>query len=45
MAGKEHRYRSTVVWTGNAGEGTSTYKAYERAHVISAAAIVSGAVP
>lgn len=36
MAGKEHRYRSTVVWTGNTGEGTATYKAYERAHVISA---------
>jgi organic hydroperoxide reductase OsmC/OhrA len=36
MAGKEHRYRSSVVWTGNTGEGTATYKAYERAHVISA---------
>ena len=37
MARKEHRYRSTVVWTGNTGEGTASYKAYERAHVISAA--------
>lgn len=36
MAGKEHRYRPTVVWTGNTGEGTAGYKAYERAHVISA---------
>jgi len=37
MARKEHRYRSTVVWTGNTGEGTASYKSYERAHVISAA--------
>ena len=36
MAGKEHRYCPTVVWTGNSGEGTASYKAYERAHVISA---------
>ena len=36
MAGKEHRYHSTVVWTGNTGAGTESYKAYERAHVISA---------
>lgn len=37
MAGREHRYRTSVVWTGNSGEGTAGYKAYERAHVISAA--------
>jgi organic hydroperoxide reductase OsmC/OhrA len=36
MAGKEHRYRPTVVWTGNTGAGTASYKSYERAHVISA---------
>ena len=36
MAGKQHWYRPTVVWTGNTGEGTSAYKAYERAHDISA---------
>lgn len=34
MAGKQHRYRSAVEWTGNTGEGTASYKAYERAHVI-----------
>jgi organic hydroperoxide reductase OsmC/OhrA len=33
---REHRYRSTVVWTGNTGAGTADYKAYERAHLISA---------
>ena len=36
MAGKEHRYRPTIVWTGNTGSGTSSYKAYERGHVVSA---------
>jgi organic hydroperoxide reductase OsmC/OhrA len=36
MAGKEHHYTAHVVWTGNTGEGTASYKAYERAHVISA---------
>ena len=36
MAEKEHRYRSTVVWTGNTGAGTASYKSYERAHTISA---------
>jgi organic hydroperoxide reductase OsmC/OhrA len=36
MAGKEHRYRPVITWTGNTGEGTASYKAYERAHVISA---------
>jgi organic hydroperoxide reductase OsmC/OhrA len=36
MAGKEHHYRPAVVWTGNTGGGTSSYKAYERAHIISA---------
>ena len=33
---KEHRYRLTVEWTGNAGTGTSSYRAYERAHEIRA---------
>ena len=36
MAGKEHRYRPVITWTGNTGEGTASYKAYERAHLISA---------
>ena len=36
MAGKEHRYRPVITWTGNSGQGTAGYKAYERAHVISA---------
>lgn len=34
MAGREHRYTSTVVWTGNRGPGTTDYKAYSRDHVI-----------
>ncbi len=36
MAGKEHRYRCSVAWTGNTGTGTESYKSYERAHVIGA---------
>jgi organic hydroperoxide reductase OsmC/OhrA len=36
MAGREHRYRPTVVWSGNTGKGTADYKAYARAHVVSA---------
>ena len=36
MAGKEHCYRPVITWTGNTGEGTADYKAYEREHVISA---------
>jgi organic hydroperoxide reductase OsmC/OhrA len=30
----EHHYRVTVSWTGNAGSGTSGYRAYERAHEV-----------
>ena len=33
---KTHRYAVNVKWTGNKGTGTSGYKAYERAHEISA---------
>lgn len=33
MAGT-HRYRAVVEWTGNTGEGTASYRAYERAHEI-----------
>lgn len=28
----EHHYETTIVWTGNKGNGTSAYDAYERAH-------------
>ena len=30
-----HIYTSDLCWTGNSGSGTSSYKAYERSHVIS----------
>ena len=30
-----HRYKTKTTWTGNVGQGTSAYKAYERSHVIS----------
>jgi organic hydroperoxide reductase OsmC/OhrA len=32
---KEHHYQTTTRWTGNKGEGTVDYKAYERSHILS----------
>ncbi|KIS27313.1 peroxiredoxin [Arthrobacter sp. SPG23] len=34
MSLDEHRYAVTVRWTGNRGEGTSTYRGYSREHDI-----------
>jgi organic hydroperoxide reductase OsmC/OhrA len=34
---KQHHYCIQVKWTGNLGEGTSSYRAYSRNHEISAA--------
>lgn len=31
---KTHRYQTQVVWTGNLGQGTASYRAYERSHEI-----------
>lgn len=31
---KEHHYSLSIKWTGNKGQGTSDYKAYERSHSI-----------
>lgn len=35
--GREHRYAARIRWTGNRGEGTSTYRAYGREHTIEVA--------
>jgi len=32
---KEHIYETDLIWTGNLGNGTKTYKGYSRAHEIS----------
>jgi organic hydroperoxide reductase OsmC/OhrA len=32
----QHTYSVTVEWTGNRGEGTATYRSYERDHEITA---------
>jgi len=32
---KEHIYETDLIWTGNLGNGTETYKGYSRAHEIS----------
>ena len=34
---EQHNYSILVKWTGNKGNGTSAYTAYERSHVISIA--------
>ena len=31
---KNHQYKITVEWTGNKGSGTSSYKAYDRDHLV-----------
>ncbi|GAC1335005.1 MAG: OsmC family protein [Beijerinckiaceae bacterium] len=36
MAGREHRYVVRTIWTGNRGTGTSGYRDYDRAHVVTA---------
>lgn len=33
---REHRYKTTVKWTGNTGTGTSAYRDYKRDHEIGA---------
>ncbi|WP_018619406.1 OsmC family protein [Spirosoma luteum] len=32
---KQHQYALTIEWTGNTGEGTASYRSYERSHRIS----------
>lgn len=34
---KQHNYKLTVKWTGNKGQGTSSYRSYDRSHTISIA--------
>jgi organic hydroperoxide reductase OsmC/OhrA len=36
MADKQHQYIVQVIWTGNSGTGTASYRSYERAYEISA---------
>src|SRR4249919_4234887 len=31
---KSHHYNTKLVWNGNTGKGTESYRAYERAHEI-----------
>lgn len=33
---REHRYSLTVEWTGNRGEGTASYRSYDRDHDVRA---------
>jgi organic hydroperoxide reductase OsmC/OhrA len=36
MTGKTHTYTLAITWTGNTGQGTTSYRAYSRDHVYSA---------
>jgi organic hydroperoxide reductase OsmC/OhrA len=36
MTSKCHSYRVVVTWTGNRGQGTSGYRAYDRSHEVTA---------
>lgn len=33
---KEHNYNTDITWTGNTGEGTTNYRAYQRSYTIEA---------
>jgi organic hydroperoxide reductase OsmC/OhrA len=33
---KEHYYSTSLTWTGNKGEGTTHYKAFDRDHILQA---------
>ncbi|MGZ3884006.1 MAG: OsmC family protein [Bacteroidia bacterium] len=33
---RTHHFKATVTWTGNKGEGTTNYKAYDRYHTVKA---------
>ncbi len=34
---KAHHYKVNITWTGNRGNGTSSYTAYDRNHTIATA--------
>jgi len=36
---RQHTYETQVVWTGNLGTGTDTYRSYRRTHEVSAAGL------
>jgi organic hydroperoxide reductase OsmC/OhrA len=44
MTGREHKYQVTVRWTGNRGQGTTSYAAYARDHEITAGAPARGVI-
>ena len=33
---RDHHYETTIAWTGNTGEGTATYRSYERNFTLTA---------
>ena len=45
MVAKIHRYRVTVTWTGNSGQGTAGYWSYNRNHMVTASEADEGQQP
>src|SRR5215813_4640005 len=45
MSPREHRYTTTVEWTGNTGSGTSSYRTYSRQHEISSPGLTKPQIP
>ncbi|MCZ2525205.1 OsmC family protein [Streptomyces sp. HB2AG] len=41
MPSKLHTYETEVIWTGDRGEGTSTYRAYGREHEVTAPGVTA----
>lgn len=42
---REHHYAVAVEWTGNTGDGTAGYRAYERRHEITAPGLPKPGIP
>ncbi len=45
MAGRQHRYRVDVRWTGNQGQGTAGYRSYTRDHEIASPGSAKPVIP
>jgi organic hydroperoxide reductase OsmC/OhrA len=42
---RQHRYETEVVWTGNLGTGTDSYRSYARSHEVIAPATTAPPIP
>lgn len=42
---RQHTYETEIVWTGNLGTGTDTYRSYRRTHEVSAPGLSVPVIP